>query len=181
LYSDGDQLIDEAQRGAVQLVVELAALVVELAPAEGDRRPTGGMLAPAALKPMGQPGPPGLDVERPARRACIGCCASGPVEAHVCALTLYRSGAAGADDPGRVLVQVLAAAVIEAVVVGAQERADHRAYGVGVVAERLAGEHRGELQHACAVFSGGVAAAGQPYGRVAWGRLVVAGHRWTSR
>src|SRR6185437_11690219 len=65
------------------------------------------------------------------------------------------------------LVQVLAPAVVDAVVVGPKEVGDHRAHGPWGVAERLAGEDRGELHHARALLGGGVASGAELDGLVA--------------
>jgi len=56
------------------------------------------------------------------------------------------------DDQRGALVEVLAALLGRAVVVGAQERADHRADGRRPIGEGLPGEHRGQLHHAYAVL-----------------------------
>jgi hypothetical protein len=58
-----------------------------------------------------------------------------------------RSGAA-ADDLGGVGVQVLAALVVDGVVVDAQEGCDDGTHRLRMVAEGLPGEHRGQLHHA---------------------------------
>src|SRR5207302_1707609 len=57
-----------------------------------------------------------------------------------------------ADDPGRIRVHVLAASIVDRVVVRAQERGDHRAHRRRMIAEWLAREHRCELHHASALL-----------------------------
>jgi hypothetical protein len=76
----------------------------------------------------------------------------GPAQAHARALGLDAGDGAGADDLGRERVQVLPAAVVDAVVVRAQEGGDHGIDAARAVGERLAGEHRTELHHARSVI-----------------------------
>ncbi|MBV8221439.1 MAG: hypothetical protein JO325_23490 [Solirubrobacterales bacterium] len=52
------------------------------------------------------------------------------------------------DRIGGETVEILPPVVIDVVVVGAEDRADHRTHGRRAVSEPLAGEHRGELHHA---------------------------------
>jgi hypothetical protein len=56
------------------------------------------------------------------------------------------------DHRGRVGIEVLAAPIVDPIVVGPQERADHRAHRLRAIAERLARQHRGELHHARTVL-----------------------------
>src|SRR5690606_12093923 len=74
-----------------------------------------------------------------------------PLQAAALARLLDLRGPARADDRGRVAVEVLTPLVVDAVVVGPQEAADHRARRRGPIGERLAGEHRRQLHHARAL------------------------------
>ena len=83
-------------------------------------------------------------------------------------LTVAPTIAARADRRRREAVEVLAAAVVERVVVRAQHGRDHRADRARVVGERLAGEHRGELHDAGAGVRRGMPAGAEAYRLVAW-------------
>ncbi|MBV9603820.1 MAG: hypothetical protein JO027_01865 [Solirubrobacterales bacterium] len=72
----------------------------------------------------------------------------GPAQGNVGALALHAIVAAGVDRVGGEAIKVLAAVIVDVVVVGAQDRADHRAHRHRAVAEALSGQHRGELEHA---------------------------------
>src|SRR3954452_6271515 len=116
-----------------------------------------------------RPGPGGLGCGERERRAGGGRAAvvgERELEAAVDALALHGAAASAADDRRGDRIEVLAALLVEAVVVGAQERADGGRDRRGTVAERLIREHGGELHHADAGLARGVPPACEADGLV---------------
>src|SRR6185437_10385576 len=92
-----------------------------------------------------------------------------PLEAQPRPRAAHLAAGRGTHHLGGVRVQVLATIVRQPVVVRAQERAYDRTGGTGVVTERLAREHRGELHHARPLFRPLMAASGESDGLMACG------------
>jgi hypothetical protein len=90
------QLVDKAQRGMVQLVVELVTIRIKLEPPERQRRVMADVLPTLALEPSPQP-----------------------------TRQVHRDPASRAQALRRERIQIFAPAVVQAVVAGAQEHADH--------------------------------------------------------
>src|SRR3954451_13549238 len=85
-----------------------------------------------------------------------------PVEAALGALDLDAPRSARSDGKRRVFEELLAPAVEDAVVVVAQERANHAGDALGPVAEALAGQHRRQLDGTSAFVRRAVTPASQP-------------------
>src|SRR5579875_1509324 len=96
-------------------------------------------------------------------RAKVAC----KLKAATGALVLDRASRGGPHHGRRQLIEILAALIVEPVVVGAQQGADHPRDARRAVAERLLSKHRGDLNHAGAKARRAMAAGHQPHGLVA--------------
>jgi hypothetical protein len=143
------------RRADLEEPVQERESLITASPSEGDMRGVGAgaLLQPDRGKDAHRPGdsdthpqPSGGAPERTAVE--IGAHVS---QADVPANPADSPVSAGADDQGGVWIQTLAIGVAGPVVPAAQEGADDRADAIRAVAELLATDHRGELDHADAV------------------------------
>jgi hypothetical protein len=86
---------------------------------------------------------------------------SYPPKTELCPVPLELPVTATSDRERRIAIEVLAAGVVDVVVVAADEGGDHRADRRRPVAERLAGEHRRKLHSAGSVIGPVVASGAQ--------------------